>query len=93
MDGEVGMPFFDQLSKLLETLAAELERTRELSARVLNYIEGTLRASPVLAQLIVSRTADTIELTTGIICEVRPANFRTLRGLSCVGITCDEIEH
>src|SRR5262245_39561257 len=30
----------DSVSKLLETLAAELERPRELSARVLNYISG-----------------------------------------------------
>ena len=29
------------MSRLLETLAAELERPRELSARVVNYIGGT----------------------------------------------------
>jgi hypothetical protein len=31
----------EQVSKLLETLIAELERPRELSARVVNYIGGT----------------------------------------------------
>ena len=70
-----------------------ISRDQRIAKVILNYIEGTLRASPVLAQLIVSRTADTIELTTGIICEVRPANFRTLRGLTCVAVTCDEIAH
>lgn len=34
------------MSKLLETLAAELERPRELSARIVNYIGGTYGVDP-----------------------------------------------
>src|SRR5947208_11406 len=36
-----GKTYTDGVSKLIETLAAELERPRELSARVVNYIGGT----------------------------------------------------
>ena len=38
--------YTESVSKLLETLAAELERPRELSARVVNYIGGTYDIDP-----------------------------------------------
>ena len=41
--------------------------------------------------MIANRTADTIELTKGISIEVRPANYKTLRGPTYICIVCDEI--
>ncbi len=60
-------------------------------ARVaLGYADGILRDSPELCRLIVNRTADTISLANGIDIEVRAANFRQLRGVTCVAVLADE---
>jgi hypothetical protein len=53
-------------------------------------VEGALRSTPFLAQLIVSRTQETLSLSNGIDVEVRAASFRRLRGLTCVMILADE---
>jgi hypothetical protein len=55
-----------------------------------NYIEGAFEASPVMASLISSRTADTIELSNRISVEVRAASFRRLRGVTCVAVIATE---
>ncbi|WP_020187729.1 terminase family protein [Methylopila sp. 73B] len=60
-------------------------------ARVLlDYAVGMLEATPVLAQLVAEKTADTLSLTTGIDIKVRAASFRRLRGLTAVAILADE---
>lgn len=56
----------------------------------LDYACGILESCPMLSQLIAGRTADTLELTNGIVIEVRSANFRRLRGPTCVAVVCDE---
>jgi hypothetical protein len=45
---------------------------------ILDYAEASFERSPILKQLIASRTADALELTNGITLEVRPASFRKL---------------
>jgi hypothetical protein len=55
-----------------------------------DYIEAVLDASPMLKSLVINRTADTIELSTGITIEVRAANFRRLRGVTCVAVIATE---
>ena len=42
---------------------------------ILDYAEASFERSPILKQLIASRTADALELTNGITLEVRPASF------------------
>jgi hypothetical protein len=63
---------------------------REQSKITLNYVNGILESRPMLSQLIANRTADTLELTNGIVVEVRGANFRRLRGPTCVAVIADE---
>jgi hypothetical protein len=60
------------------------------SAIVLGYAEAAFEQSPILRQLIVNRTSDTLELTNGITIEVRAASFRRLRGPTYVAVICDE---
>jgi hypothetical protein len=55
-----------------------------------DYIEGVFDASPVLSSLVVNKTADGIELSNGINVEVRAANFRRLRGPTCVAVIATE---
>jgi hypothetical protein len=55
-----------------------------------DYIEGAFDASPILSRLVVNRTADAIELSNGIVIEVRAASFRRLRGVTCVAVIASE---
>jgi hypothetical protein len=49
-----------------------------------DYISAVFDSSPILSALVVNRTADTIELVTGISIQVRAANFRHLRGATLI---------
>ena len=55
-----------------------------------DYIEGAFDASPMLSGLVVNRTADSIELSNGIVIEVRAASFRRIRGLTCIAVIASE---
>ena len=44
-----------------------------------------------MRQLVVGRTADALELTTGTTLEVRPASFRKLRGPTYIAVIADEL--
>jgi hypothetical protein len=67
-------------------LAPEMKQAKVL----LNYAAGTLQSTPLLKQLLASRTADTLTLSTGITLEVRSASFRRIRGVTCVAVLADE---
>jgi hypothetical protein len=56
----------------------------------LEYAEAAIEGSPILRQLIASRTADTLELSNGITIEVRAASFRRLRGPTYICVIADE---
>ena len=60
------------------------------AAITLDYAAACLEGSPILAQLIANRNADTLELTNGISIEVRAASFRRLRGPTYVAVIADE---
>ena len=55
------------------------------------YVAGIIDDSPVLAQMVTNRTADSIKLDNGIEVMVRPASFRKLRGLTIVAMVIDEV--
>jgi hypothetical protein len=57
---------------------------------VLAYAEAAFEQSPILRQLIASRSSDTLSLTNGINIEVRASNFRRLRGPTFVAVIADE---
>jgi hypothetical protein len=61
------------------------------AAITLSYIEACFEASPVLARLIASRTADTLSLASGIDVEVRSASFRRLRGTTALAVIASEV--
>lgn len=56
----------------------------------LSYIAACFAASPLMRQLIASRTAGTLRLTNGIQVEVRAASFRRLRGPTYLAVIADE---
>jgi hypothetical protein len=58
---------------------------------VLDYVDAAFQNSPMLRQLVKNRTARTLELTSHITVEVRAANFRNLRGPTCIAVIADEV--
>ena len=58
---------------------------------VLDYVEANFKQSPILRQLIESRTARALRLSNKVDIEVRASDFRTLRGPSYVAIIADEV--
>ena len=59
--------------------------------RAFMHVLGVLEHSPVLRPMIESRTADMIRLTNKIDVQVRPANYRTVRGITAVAAIADEV--
>ncbi len=75
-----------------ETGIALLIAENQKQARVmLRYVEGIFDASPALRKLVIGKTQLSLSLSNGIEIEVRPADFRGLRGPSYVIVCGDEI--
>jgi hypothetical protein len=55
-----------------------------------DYIAGALESSPLLSRHIARQTTDTVELDNDLVIEVRAANFRRLRGVTCVAVVASE---
>jgi phage terminase large subunit-like protein len=56
----------------------------------LEYCTAAFETSPILKQLIDSRTAEVLTLTNGVSIEVRAASFRRLRGPTYIAVIADE---
>lgn len=54
------------------------------------YAAGIFETVPMLAGLVTNKTAETISLSTGVDLEVRPASYRTARGITAVAAIGDE---
>jgi hypothetical protein len=67
-----------------------LAQNQRQAAVEFSYIAAIFDNVPMLAKLIVNRTADTLKLSNGVSIEVRPANFRSLRGITAIAVLCDE---
>jgi hypothetical protein len=59
----------------------------------LDYITAIFDTSPILRQLVETRTQWTLRLTNGIDIEVRAADFRRLRGPTYIAVITDEIAY
>jgi hypothetical protein len=64
---------------------------RDQARVIFRYIEAFFDQVPILAKLVVSRTAETIELSNRVIIEVGTASYRSVRGRTVVAALCDEI--
>ncbi len=56
-----------------------------------NFTAGMFETAPNLRGLVTAQTADTLVLSTGIDIQVRPASFRTIRGITAIGAIADEV--
>ena len=55
----------------------------------LGYVVGVLEGSPKLRGLVTGSTADSVEVGN-LLLEVRAANFRNIRGMTCLAVVCTE---
>ena len=72
---------------VIPLLAASVQQ----AANAFDFVEGIFAVAPNLKDLLEGATSDTSRLTTGIDITVRPARFRTIRGITAVAAICDEI--
>jgi hypothetical protein len=61
------------------------------AGKIKQYLDGIFSTVPAFKKLLENETADIISLSTRVDIEVRPANFRTARGGTCVAAIADEI--
>jgi hypothetical protein len=71
----------------LPVVAADRRQARTC----MQYISGLLDETPMLAALVVGRTADSVELSTGVRIEIHTASWRALRVYTVVGCVLDEV--
>ena len=64
---------------------------RKQARHVFGYIAGLLDGVSMLAQMVESRTRETINLNNRVAIEVHTANFRAVRGYTVIAAICDEI--
>ena len=57
---------------------------------ILGYVTAFLTGVPLLKKLIKAVLKESVELTNGITIEIHTADFRAVRGFSCIGVNCDE---
>jgi hypothetical protein len=67
---------------------AQSQKTARVAFR---YAESAFDENPYLAQLVENKTQETISLRNGVDLEIRPASFRSIRGITLIGSICDEL--
>ena len=68
-----------------------LAQDQRIAMKILDFCQENLERSPVLAQLVVRRSQDTLELKNNVTIESRPASFRKLRGPTYIAVIADEL--
>ena len=61
------------------------------ASQAFNFVSGIFATAPNLKDLLENETADTISLASGVDITIRPASFRTIRGITAVAAIADEI--
>jgi hypothetical protein len=64
---------------------------RRQARAVMGYVKGLIEQVPMLGQLVVHETAESVEFSTRCRIEIHTASWRSLRGYTCVGAVLDEV--
>jgi len=68
-----------------------LATDRKQSRHLKRYIEGILRSSSMLEQLVEQENKETIQLTNRVNIEIHSSSYRSVRGYSVAAAICDEL--
>jgi hypothetical protein len=66
---------------------------RKQARVIMRYVNGLLKAVPMLAQLIEAKTRESLTLSNRIVVEVHTASFRSTRGYTVVAALLDELAY
>jgi hypothetical protein len=67
-----------------------LAQNQKQAGVAFGYAAGIFDSVPLLGQLVIHRTADTLSLSTGVDLEIRAASAKGLRGVTCAAVIADE---
>lgn len=67
-----------------------LSPDRKQSRVVFKYVLALLHGVPMLEQMIVNETRESVELTSGAVIEIHTASYRSTRGYSCAAVIVEE---
>lgn len=70
------------------TLATDRRQSRVIFGYVRAFLE-----IPLLRQLVVNETRETIELSNHVVIEIHTSSFRSVRGYTCAAVICDELAY
>jgi hypothetical protein len=68
-----------------------IAQDQRIATKILDFVQADIEGSHILRGLFKGRRSDTIELTSNVNIEVRPASFRKLRGPTYIGVIADEL--
>jgi hypothetical protein len=68
-----------------------IAQDQRIATKILDFVQADIEGSDILRGLFKARRSDTIELSSNINIEVRPASFRKLRGPTYIGVIADEL--
>jgi hypothetical protein len=70
-----------------------LAKNQEQAKICFGYCAGAFESVPLLSELVINQTQDTISLSNGVDLEVKAASAAGVRGYSCVAVLADEAAH
>jgi hypothetical protein len=71
-------------------VALYLAPTQDQAGRAFRYARDFIDHSPLMAELVTGRTTTSIALSNGIDIEIQAANWRYVRGVTCIAVVLDE---
>jgi hypothetical protein len=80
----------DDLSLGERGVALYLAPTQDQAKRAFRYARAFINHSPLIKKLVTNEVADSIELSNGIDVEIQAANWRHVRGVTCIAVVLDE---
>jgi hypothetical protein len=60
---------------------------------IMRYVVGLLKSTPMLKQLVLNETRESIVLRNNITIEVHTSSYRTTRGYAIIAALCDELAY
>jgi hypothetical protein len=67
-----------------------LAQNRQQAGVVFGYVRGAFASVELLADLVANETKESLELTNGVVIDVRAASYRGLRGITAIAVIADE---
>jgi hypothetical protein len=64
---------------------------RRQARAILRYVMGLLRSVPMLSDMIVAETAESVTFSCRVAIEIHTASYRVTRGYTLVAALCDEV--